>query len=535
MKMKRRGKLEIKFLLGLFLLGVAISGALVFVITSKYRANMEEYYTKLAFDQANIVAASIDGDRIAEYVQTLTRDSYYEEIHQMLVRTKETMGLKYLYVVIPYPERMLYIWDAGGVNAEDGDDLGDTGVYYDNGEEVMREAFLHPSNEREALITRSETYGYLVSAYAVILDSAGKPAGQVVIDLSMDQIDRQIQDFSNTIILIAVGVLLPFILAYFLMIRFTILVPVERLNKAASTIVSEQMEALADFHVSVKTGDELEALALSFNRMAHDLYHYIQDLSVVTAEKERIGVELGIASEIQMSMLPLFPTIPDQSGIDIFGIMTPAKEVGGDFFDYFFIDEDRVCVVVADVSGKGVPAALFMVISKTLIKDNVLSGKEPSEVFKKVNEQLCESNDASMFVTAFMGVLTLSTGNFTFVNAGHNPPLIRRSGTFEWLEAKVGFVLAGLEDTVYMQAETTLQKGDAIFLYTDGVTEAMDTKQNLYSDPRLLGILNDRSSTISSAKDMATIVADDVTTFAQGVQQADDITILSLVYSGGQE
>ncbi|MCL2821393.1 MAG: SpoIIE family protein phosphatase, partial [Oscillospiraceae bacterium] len=204
-----------------------------------------------------------------------------------------------------------------------------------------------------------------------------------------------------------------------------------------------------DYRLNVKTGDEIESLSDAFNTM-------IDNIKRITAEQERIGAELDVATKIQASMLPcIFPPFPNRNEFDIYAGMKPAKEVGGDFYDFFFIDHNTLALVMADVSGKGVPAALFMVITKTLLKsyaqsassDNNTTGfVSPGEVFEAVNNILCENNEADMFVTAFMGYLDIPTGTFTYVNAGHNPPLVKHSGgRYEWLKTKPCFVLAGME------------------------------------------------------------------------------------------
>lgn len=251
--------------------------------------------------------------------------------------------------------------------------------------------------------------------------------------------------------------------------------------------------------------------------------------------KERIAAELNVAKHIQASMLPcIFPAFPDINEIDIYASMTPAKEVGGDFYDFFLIDKTHLAVVIADVSGKGVPAALFMVIAKTLIKNHIQLGKTPAEVFTAVNEQLCENNDAGMFVTAFMGVLDFTSGKFVYVNAGHNAPLIKKAdGGFEWLKARPGFVLAGMESIRYRQAELTLQKNDVFFTYTDGVTEALNPAQELYGDPRLIEALNTDKAKGLEAEELVNYIRKDVEAFSNGAEQADDITMLALKYIGG--
>lgn len=276
--------------------------------------------------------------------------------------------------------------------------------------------------------------------------------------------------------------------------------------------------------------NEVGILASSLKKMTDDLKAYMKNLKTVTAEKERINTELNVAKEIQADMLPrTFPAFPERDEFDVYGINIPAKEVGGDFYDFFLIDDDHLAIVIADVSGKGVPAALFMVISKTLIKTHAQLGKSPEEVFTTVNNQLYEGNSESMFVTAWMGVLEISTGKFTYTNAGHNLPLIKHvDEDYDWLKSESGFVLAGIEDMEYHQNEITLKQGDRVYLYTDGVTEAMNVNDELFGDSRLLKIINSEKNLIIT--EILSNVKEKIDSFAGDVEQSDDITMLMLEY-----
>lgn len=251
-----------------------------------------------------------------------------------------------------------------------------------------------------------------------------------------------------------------------------------------------------------------------------------------SADKQQIASELSVATHIQISMLPrIFPAFPAQKEFDIYAMTNPAKEVGGDFYDFFLVDDDHLAVVVADVSGKGIPAALFMVIAKTLIKDHAQRGTSPDVVFTEVNRLLCEANDEGMFVTAWLGVLELSTGHLSYVNAGHNPPLLRRAGGgYDYLRTRSGFVLAGVEETRYRSCSLELAPGDALFLYTDGVTEATDAEKQLYGEERLATALNSHKD--YAPKELLSAVRDDVEAFVGQAPQFDDITVLSLCYYG---
>jgi sigma-B regulation protein RsbU (phosphoserine phosphatase) len=282
----------------------------------------------------------------------------------------------------------------------------------------------------------------------------------------------------------------------------------------------------------IQTGDEIEDLGLAFENMTKELQEYLTNLASITAEKERIGAELTVASQIQTSMLPcIFPPFPDRSEFSIFGTMTPAREVGGDFYDFFLIDDRRLCVVIADVSGKSIPAALFMVIAKTLIKNNAQMALPPSAVLDKVNMLLNENNDASMFVTAFIGYLDIVTGSFVYSNAGHNQPFIGSAAKgFHLMDSDPALPLGALRDIIFEEGEKYIVPGDMIFLYTDGVTEALNTDEELYSDERLTQTLNGAEA--DTPEMLIDTVGLSLAEFTDGEEQFDDITMLAIRYEG---
>ena len=289
----------------------------------------------------------------------------------------------------------------------------------------------------------------------------------------MPGIEQELIRFIATIVLSLAVVILLSVAVFYRFVRKKIVSPINQLNQATQEMV-ENLEREDTFHINIHTGDEIEALADAFTKMDAEVRDYIQRLSTVTAEKERIGAELNIARHIQSSMLPcIFPAFPDRKEFDIYATMNPAKEVGGDFYDFFMVDERHLAIVIADVSGKGVPAALFMVIGKTLIKDHTQPKRDLGAVFTEVNDLLCEANSEGLFITAFEGVLDLVTGEFLFVNAGHEPPFISRGNQpFELQAVNAGFVLAGLEGIRYQTGRLELAPSDKLFQYTDGVAEA---------------------------------------------------------------
>lgn len=285
-----------------------------------------------------------------------------------------------------------------------------------------------------------------------------------------------------------------------------------------------------DHKVKISTNDELEQLADSFNKMADDLKIYIKNLKETTTEKERMESELRIAHDIQMGIIPKkFPPFPDRKEFSIYATLIPAREVGGDFYDFFFIDEQHLCFVIGDISGKGVPAALFMAMTKTLIKTIAMEVSNPEEILDKVNREISLDSSVNMFVTVFCGILNTDTGEVYYVNGGHNPPLvIRRGSSLELLTGSTGTIVGFFEDVHYKTGRMDLNPGDTIYLYTDGVTEAVNKEHELFTEERLTEELYRHKR--DSIEEMVSSTIKRIRSFSKGVAQSDDITILALKY-----
>lgn len=305
--------------------------------------------------------------------------------------------------------------------------------------------------------------------------------------------------------------------------------PLKKLEKDVRQISDGNL----DNRTKVSTDDEIGSLAESFNHMTDSLQKYIADLKDVTAKEERIVGELAAANNIQASMLPRnFKDISCKQ-FNLFATMKPAKEVGGDFYDFFLIDKNHIGLVMADVSGKGVPAALFMVVAKTLIKNRALLGESPAQILKNVNSQLCENNEAELFVTVWMAIINISTGKGVAVNAGHEHPVIRRAnGKYELVTYRHSPAVATLDGINFQEREFELKPGDRLFVYTDGVPEATNAKNELYGTDRMLEALNRDPN--ASPEDLLENVHKDIDKFVGKAPQFDDITMMSFVYSGNK-
>ena len=534
--MKRIGRgLQSKFLISLTLVTCVTVVLITAAIAIQYRNRMERLYSDMAFNMATYASKTIDGDKAREYARTGVKDEYYEQIRSLLLRAKNSMGLKYFYVVIP-EEKQVYVWDAGEPGEEDFCDLCTEEDYFtEKAKAIMRSAFANDAS-RTIVVTRTKEYGYIASAYVAILDKAGVPAALASVDISMDMVDGQINRMILLSLVLSLVVMMLCIAGYYFYLRQMVIRPLDTLAAAARNFTSDHERSegigLVMDKVAITAKDEIGVLYQALSKMEVDMNHYLENLRNVTAERERVGAELNIARQIQADMLPsVFPAFPDRPDFDIYAAMQPAKEVGGDFYDFFLIDQTHLALVIADVSGKGVPAALFMVIAKTLLKNRAMGGGSPAQILYDVNNQLCEGNVAQLFVTVWFGVLDLETGRCVSVNAGHEHPVIcRKDGTFELIKYRHGPPVATMERLKFGEYEFELRTGDTLVVYTDGVLEATNARSELYGSDRMLRVLNGRKGW--TLPEIFRALRADIDAFVGEAPQFDDITVLALSYIG---
>ena len=351
-----------------------------------------------------------------------------------------------------------------------------------------------------------------------------------LIDASLEKSEKSLEkDFNLVIIVFLIVFLVSFVIICFVCTKLSknISLPITRLCEATKSIGRGNF----DLSVDKNSDDEIGKLAKSFNLMARNLKRYMKNLKKTTAEKEKVHSELMIANKIQKSMLPcIFPAFPERKDFDIYAVMDPAREVGGDFYDFFLIDDSKLALVIADVSDKGVSAALFMVVAKILIKNQLQNGDSPGEVLKIVNNRLCENNEVGMFVTCFLGIFDIKSGEFTYANAGHNPPFLYRKSEKNCIAitSPHGLVLGGTPNITYLQSKTYLYPGDFLFLYTDGVTEAANKRGRLFSQQKLEEIVNSCGKKNVAIQDLIFDIKSEINKFVGNAAVSDDITMLAL-------
>ncbi len=373
--------------------------------------------------------------------------------------------------------------------------------------------------------------GWLCSITLELDDAEeGKIVGTVGVDIDVELVvhERRLFLVHSAVYVVGLTVAAIFI-SMFLMKRF-VLHPLEQLSKGTAEFAIDNEGLTMDdvLRLPIDSKDEIGDLYRQIQAMQSRIVHMTQ----ITAERERVKIELNMAEKIQRDMLPAeFPAFPNHPEFDLYASMTPAREVGGDFYDFFLIDDTHLAVLIADVSDKGVPAALFMMASMIVIRSRSIRGGTPAEILTDVNTVICKSSKSKMFVTVWMGILDLTDGRLVCTNAGHEYPFIRSAGGgFRLLRDKHGLVVGGLENTVYQDYELKLEPGEAVFTYTDGVPEANNTAAELYGLNRLEQVLNRDSK--SAPQEILERVKADVDRFAEGTNQFDDLTMLCIEYKG---
>ncbi len=576
MKYKRKISLRVKSICFVLFMALALGIAAATISYEIYAETMDRHYSTITLNLAKTAAITVSHEKIAcltREVMDIYRqicdenggvvdfdsfdekdwEAYYSR-YESIVNTEEFKAtIEKLYDISDVNNVLsmyiCYMDDVTGkaVYIVDGTVSGSSCLpgTCDDIEKGNREIMKQGIYEFPAYITNYEEYGWICSASSGIYDENGNIIANAYVDISMDEVMRDRQMFLVRLgaILAAVTCLLILLLLY--AVDKTVLSHVKAMAYAAMAFISEKEEHRggadkfnsAITKLDIHTGDEIEELSVAIKEMEAEINAYIENLTSVTAEKERIGAELNVATQIQANMLPnIFPAFPEYDEFDIYATMTPAKEVGGDFYDLFMVDSTHIAIVMADVSGKGVPAALFMVIAKTLIKNHAQNQESPAQIFTNVNSQLCENNEVGMFVTGWIGIMDIHTGQMLYANAGHNYPIIiRKNGEIEWVKSRPGFVLAGMDGVKYRQNELQLNEGDIIYLYTDGVTEALDINQELYGDERLKKALSKEDIRHMRPADLLKRVSEELSRFTKGAEQADDITMLALKRSCNEE
>lgn len=541
---KTKKKLSRSLSLAVEIFTVLLSICLGIVGYQTYYKGMIQKYKEYERTILKLASQKIDWDGVEEAIASGKENAAHKALSERLDFVKSNSAIAWLYLIEPLNDssidNMKYICTgntqkdyADGMTARLGDLTGNefpadvAKQYLDFFKNSAPGEYWYYPNKTE--------WGSVYTTSIVVRNSAGKPLGVLSVDINMYDIDATMRVYPVSILLAGLVFAAAFVLILILWLNRRVIHPLKSLQNSAVDFVSkatgDDVESLNFKDPNIKTQDEIQSLSSALVTMASETKEYMQKLIHETSERERISADLNVATQIQSDMLP--HEFPQREDFVLYASMNPAKEVGGDFYDFFFIDDDHLALVIADVSGKGVPAALFMVIAKTIIKNRALSEKalSPAQILHEANDQLCEGNDAGLFVTAWMGILDLNTGLVTAANAGHEFPAVRQPGKdFELVKDKHGLVLAGIEGSTYTDYEIALEKGATLFVYTDGVPEATNAANELFEFERTVKALNVNPA--AEPKDLLGVVRGEVDKFVGEAPQFDDLTMLAIKFNG---
>ncbi len=550
-----------KFVIGILVIVLCITLAAVTVGALAYNRSITNHYSSLAYQTADVAAGYFTESELREYVDLVIRynkgeaekseiqaaiqSERYQEILRYVENLRAKMGANDIFISYSdldilkayTPEKqaandwnpVLYIMDSY-YKSEKSFVMGETGtISPDYRFDVLNAA--ETGKHSDNIIITNGNFGHILTATQPIAFN-GKTLVFITVEIPMLTLESDLSAYIVKVFMFS-GIIMILLLGIgVLLVVKTMIRPIETVAHEAAQF-AEDNGKISEELGKIKTGDEIQKLSQSLLHMEIDIHEYIKNITRITAEKERISAELNVATQIQADMLPsIFPPFPDRTEFDIYASMNPAKEVGGDFYDFFLIDDDHIALVMADVSGKGVPAALFMVIAKTVIKNHAQLGEySPAKVLISANEQLCEGNKADLFVTVWLAILEISTGKGKAANAGHEHPVLRRrDGKYELVKYAHSPAVATMEGMRFREHDFELHPGDSLFVYTDGVPEATNAHDELFGNDRMLDALNQEPG--AEPKKILENVRKAVDEFVGGAPQFDDLTMLGFTYFG---
>ena len=502
-----------------------------------------EVYTEHAYSYAQLIADNVSGIAPTKFMETGEKDEEYFNIRYtlMTVALFET-EFKDFYLVIPTEEDLIYISEIYHNTDENDRSFSNQQAgflehrpYGPGEKEIMMQVLADDAKGVQNRVLyrgiRQIDEESLATALVSIHAMPNEVPAVVGVDISIERIQHSVILMYLRLTLAVALVCCAAILIHYFRIRKNLIRPIVTLKQETDQLVT-RLDSGEAFRSEVCTGDELEVLAHSIEEMDRSLKRYIKENTAITAERERLSTELELARGIQADMLPsIFPPFPERSEFDIYASMDPAKEVGGDFYDFFLIDDDHVALVIADVSGKGIPAALFMMMVKIMVQNSVLAGLGPKAAMEQVNALICQNNRESMFVTVWLGIVDIPSGRLTAVNAGHEYPMLKApGGAFELIKDRHGLAVGVMEGVSYREYELTLQPGSALFVYTDGLPEATSGENKLMGTERVLQALNETPE--AGPEEILNNVKRAADAFVGDAPQFDDLTMMCLCYRG---
>ncbi len=556
-KRKFKNNLTLNIVIATTLLLLTFGIVVAAIGYTKFYDTMLERYEEGAYATARSTADFVNGNHIAAYlenadkitgntpiesseteIQALKKE--WEETTALLNKFAKSQGVAIIYIIVPNKDDYSTYYSV--INCPNSDfvpysawALGSEQHHTQpNDYDAIYQNIMENGLERSSVTVRQKKNNGLshINSLIPVKDSDGKVTGIIVVQQTMELITKLGMSYTWLIVLTTAILIVVTVTGYILLVRKQFIAPIKTIVNEAQRFAKDNSEAEHPVDGEISSIHELSMLGEAIGQMEIDTLNNIKNLSQAIKDKQKINSELGIAKQIQEASLPTtFPAFPDKKEFDLFASMHPAKQVGGDFYDFFLVDDDHLALVIADVSGKGVPAALFMMVTKILIYERTMLGGTPAEVLEFVNHRICEHNQAEMFVTVWLGILEISTGKVIATNAGHDSPaVIKHTGYGDFISTKRGLVVGAMDASKYHNFELTLEKGDKLFMFTDGVPEATDTNKQMFTLKRTgetLCALHDKDpKTIIEGMELA------IKEFVGDAPQFDDTTMLCLEYKG---
>ena len=539
--MRLRQHVTFKSIFGIVLLLVLFSLIVSAIGYNSFTEALLQQYAEGAFLTARTAAELVDADRMDEYAQSGGTTASYLEVWDRMDHLCNSSGSTFIYVI--QPDRSDYGHITFLFSTIDHDShytKYDFGFVRETTNDEYREKYraLYDQEAEQELVIRDK--GYIetdshITAMIGLKGSDGQVKAILCVQRQMDVLASVRNTYIKKIAIVLISLALIVIGGQSVYLHRVLLHPLTLVTEEAARFSQENTANPQKLGETIRNRDEIGQLAASIDQMEEQIEMYIGDITRITAERERISTELSLATRIQAAFVPhIFPPFPNRPEFDLYASMDPAKEVGGDFYDFFLVDEDHLALVMADVSGKGVPAALFMMVSKIILQSCAMLGKSPAEILKKTNEAICSNNQEGMFVTVWLGILEISTGRLTAANAGHEYPMLRApGGGFSLYKDRHGFVIGGMSGSKYREYELQMEPGSKLFVYTDGVSEAKNKDRELFGSERVLAALNQAPE--ASPEMILRNVRQAVDSFVQEAEQFDDLTMLCLEYKGAEK
>ena len=495
-----------------------------------------EQYTKDAFWTADMSRLVIVPDMMEHYKDNNGNNLNHYNVENTMQMICNATGVEFIYVIEPDINDYNHITFIFAVQREGSPfQLYEYGYVRETTNDEYRVAYegLYEGTQDKAFVIRDKGYIETEKHVTVMLPLVGsddETKAILCVQVQLEDLEDARQSYVRNVVIVMIILAAVVIITEGLYLHYVILMPMKKITEEASRFARENEVEKNKLTSTIHNKDEIGLLAESIDYMETKIHNYVENIKQITAENEKISTELSLAARIQSDSLPnTFPAFPNRKEFDIFATMTPAKEVGGDFYDFFLIDDDHLCLLIADVSGKGIPAALYMMSAKSIISNNAMKSKSPAEILANSNNAICQRNAEDMFITVWLGILEISTGRLVAANAGHEYPILRGpEGLFELVNDKHGTVIGGFEGIKFTDYELQLKSGSKLFVYTDGVPEATDAQSQMFGVGRLVEALNENPG--ASPEVLLGNVRDAVDGFVKDAEQFDDLTMLCLEY-----